>query len=183
MQKRILLTAISLLLLFNLQAQEQTSARINAGIEVDVLPYATGGWFAAGWAGKKQWRIRVLSADVYKPDFTTRKGFANHRIKAYALVADHFFKPNWKAIWLGGGLVIWNSSIQTTAKQQTSTFTNYLINGSGGFNITLYKHLYISPWAGLSLRAGGNRKVKVDDKLYTLPLINPEASVKMGIWF
>lgn len=183
MRKLIFSSAIFFLLSYCVQAQQQKNNKINTGLELDVLPFTTGGWFASVWVGKNQWRLRILTVKVYKPDFTTRKGFSNHQIKAYAIVTDHFLNHNWKGVWLGGGLVLWNSSIQTTAKLQTTTFTNYLINGSAGCNIMLFKHLYISPWGGVSIRTGGNTNLKVDDKLYTLPFLNPEASLKLGIYF
>lgn len=165
------------------QAQEKAKQPFQAGAELDVLPYITGGHFAAVWVGKNEWRVRALTAFVKKPDFTTKDGFANHHIHAYAVVLDKFFKPGWKGLWLGGGLVYWRSSIQTEARLQTAHFNNYLLNGSAGYHFTLYKHFYLSPWAGMSLRIGGDKNVAVDNKQYTLPLLNPEASVKLGYWF
>lgn len=106
MYKSVLLIAI--LLLYNDGfAQKQTAHRFHAGIELDALPYATGGWFAAAWAGNEQWRIRLLTAAVNKPDFTTRKGFTNHHIRAYAAVADYSLKKigkvsGWVAVWFYG---------------------------------------------------------------------------------
>lgn len=164
-------------------SQQKVPQRFHAGIEIDALPYATGGWFAAAWAGKNQWRVRFLSASVYKPGFTTRKGFTNHHIRAYAVLADYSIRKEWKGIWMGGGLVLWNSHIQTDARIQTASFTNYLLNGSAGYNVKLHKNIYMSPWAGLSIRAAGDKDVAVDNKKYTLPLLNPEASLKLGFWF
>lgn len=165
------------------QAQRVTDKKIQAGLELDVLPYATGGYFAAAWLGKKKWRARLLTADVNKPDWSTSAGFTNHHISSYALVADRFLQTGWKGWWISGGLVYWNSHIQTDQRSETAKFKNFLLNGSLGYNITLYKKLYLSPWAGLSFRAAGDTKVPVDNKLFTLPFINPEASVKLGYTF
>ncbi|MBK9489386.1 MAG: hypothetical protein IPO07_11805 [Haliscomenobacter sp.] len=44
-------------------------------------------------------------------------------------------------------------------------------------------HLYLSPWAGLSIRVAGDTDVPVDNKRFTLPLFNPEASLKVGLYF
>ncbi len=162
---------------------QKASKSFHAGIEVDALPYVTGGWFAAAWAGKEQWRVRFLTAAVNKPNFTTRKGFTNHHIHAYALVADHFLNKEWKGWWLGGGLVLWKSRIQTDSRMQTASFRNYLLNGSAGYHVTFNKNLYLSPWAGMSIRTGGDKNVRVDQQTYSLPLLNPEASLKLGIWF
>gem|GEM_PF-463375 len=181
--KYLFLTLLTMLVISISSTAQEHSKQLNAGIELDVLPYATGGWFAAAWVGKEHLRIRLLAASVNKPDFTTKKGFTGHHINAYALVADYSLDEQWKGWWLGGGLVLWNSTIQTDAKLQTASFTNYLINGSAGYNISLTKNIYLSPWTGMSIRVAGEKNVPVDSKRYTLPLLNPEASLKLGIWF
>jgi hypothetical protein len=164
-------------------AQVNEPAKLQFGVELDALPYATGGYFGAGWIGKDLWRIRALTAFVKKPDWSTSKDFANHHIHAYALVADRFLKKDWKGWWIGAGLVLWNSTIQSDAKLQTAKFNNVLANGSLGYNVTLYKHFYVSPWASLNLRLGGDKNIMVDNKNYTLPILNPEASLKFGYYF
>lgn len=161
----------------------QTSNKLNFGIELDVLPYATGGYFGAGWIGKNKWRTRALLADVNKPDFTTKDGFTNHHVKAYAAVLDRFLKDNWKGWWIGAGPVYWKSNIQSDSSNATKNFENFLLNGSLGYNFTPCKNIYISPWAGLSLKVSGNDAFVLDNKEYNLPLLNPEASVKFGILF
>ena len=180
---------IFLLLLFSLYAGLNTQAQLNEpkklqfGLELDVLPYATGGYFGAGWVGKNFWRVRALTAFVKKPDWSTRKDFSNHQIHAYALVVDRFLKKDWKGWWAGAGLVLWNSTIQTDARIETARFKNLLANGSLGYNISLRKHFYLSPWASLNLCVAGDKNVLVDNKNYSLPVLNPEASLKFGYYF
>ncbi|MBK8042655.1 MAG: hypothetical protein IPK21_08310 [Haliscomenobacter sp.] len=154
-----------------------------SGLKPMPSPYLTGGYFAAGWAGKGLWRIRLLTADVNKPDWFTQKGFTNHHITAYAAVADRFLKPGWAGWWIGGGLVYWKSTIQTEARIEPVRFNNVLANGSLGYHLPLFSSIYLSPWAGLSLRIGGDQDVPVDQKTYTLPFLNPEASLKVGVFF
>lgn len=168
---------------FSTNAQSSSLKKIQSGIELDALPYATGGYFAAGWVGKDHVRARVLTAGVNMPEFITTKGFSNHHITSYALVVDYFLKETWNGWWAGAGLVYWKSSIQTDAHLQTAHFKNYLLNGSVGYNIRLHKNIYLSPWAGTSVRAGGDKNITVDAKQYTLPLLNPEASLKLGFHF
>jgi hypothetical protein len=163
--------------------QKNQTSKWNFGLELDVLPYATGGYFGAAWAGKNKWRGRALFADVNKPDFTTKDGFTNHHIKAYAVVLDRFLKDNWKGWWIGGGPVYWKSNIQSDSSNATKNFDNLLLNGSLGYNFTIYKNIYISPWAGLSLKVAGNDEFILDNKEYNLPLLNPEASIKFGLYF
>lgn len=177
--------AICLFTIFSLSLNGQQSDKpvFNAGLELDALPYLTGGYFGAVWAGKQHWRLRLLIAGVNKPDWATPDGFTNHHITAYAAVVDYFLKPGWKGWWVGGGPVFWNSSIQTDARLQTATFSHLLLNGSIGYNIRLPHHFYLSPWAGLSMRVAGDTGVPVDNANFTLPLFNPEASLKLGWYF
>lgn len=156
---------------------------IQAGIELDALPFVTGGYFGAAWVGKEHVRVRLLTAKVNMPEFVTRNGFSKHQITSYAVTADYFLKENWNGWWAAAGFVYWKSSIRTDAQLQTARFKNYLLNGSIGYNIRLHKHIYLSPWAGMSIRTGGDKHVAVDAKQYTLPLLNPEASVKIGFRF
>lgn len=164
-------------------AQNGNSKTLHIGIEQDVLPYLTGGYFAGVWAGKNHLRVRAITAKVNKPDFIIKNGFTNNNVKAYAMIVDYFLKQDWKGWWVGSGFVYWKSTIQTDKKLSTAEYHNYLLNGSIGYSFTLSKHLYVSPWSALHLRIAGNKKVPVDDKKFESPFINPEASIKLGVWF
>ncbi|MDP1841969.1 MAG: hypothetical protein Q8K64_01020 [Sediminibacterium sp.] len=178
---------LCILFLFSIRlathAQVNQITKVQFGAELDILPYITGGYFAAGWVGKDLWRVRALTAYVIKPDWSTKKNFSNHRIHAYAFVVDRFLKKDWKSWWAGSGLVLWNSTIQTDAKIQTAQFTNLLLNGSIGYNFSLGKHFYLSPWGSLNVSLAGDKTVLVDNLPYSLPVINPEASLKFGYIF
>jgi len=119
---------------------------------------------------------------VHKPNFIVKEGFTNNNVTAYALLGDYFLNKNWKGLWAGAGLVLWKSSIQTDKKIETSYYNTWLLNGSIGYNFTVYKNLYLSPWAGMHVRIAGDDKIRVDDKTFSPPLLNPEASVKLGIF-
>lgn len=178
---RVILFAFSVFFSLTCYSQK-SSSRINAGIEQDLLPYGTGGYFAGLWAGKNHIRGRALIARVHKPDFITKKGFTNNNVTAYALLADYFLKENWKGWWAGSGIVYWKSSIQSDKKANVYNYENWLLNGSIGYNYKIYKNFYVSPWAGMSIRAAGDKSVIVEDKTFTPPLLNPEISVKLGIY-
>lgn len=165
------------------RGQEAEEPTFNVGFELDALPYLTGGYFIAGWAGQGHWRCRVLTANVNKPDWSTPEGFSKHHVAAYAAVVDVFLKPGWRGWWIGAGPVYWQSRIQTDARIQTAHFNNFLLNGSLGYNLKVGKQFYLSPWVGLSMRIAGDRDVPVDQQLFTLPLFNPEASLKLGFHF
>lgn len=172
-----------LLCSYMMLAQEKETPTIQLGLEIDALPYLTGGYFAAAWVGQGHWRARVLHASVHKPDWTTTKGFTQHHINAYAALIDFFPKEGWRSWWIGAGPVYWRSNIQSDARIQKIYFENVLLNGSIGYNFKLGKKVYLSPWAGMSLRVAGDKEVPVDHLFYTLPLFNPEASIKLGLSF
>lgn len=181
----IRLTFISTLcLLFTLNgAWSQSANTWNIGLEQDVLPYLTGGYYGGVWVGKGQLRARALVAHVHKPALIVPDGFTNNVVTAYALVADYFLKPDWAGWWLSGGVVLWDSSIQSDLKQGTAQYTNVLLNGSLGYSWKFYRHFYLSPWAGMHIRLGGVHTVTVDGASFQTPIFNPEASLKIGWYF
>ena len=175
---------ISLLLLGLLTGQPVFAQnKISAGVELDVLPYLTGGYFGAVWLGKGNVRGRALYASVNMPDFIVEEGFTNNQIKSFAVLGDYFFKSNWKGLWLGAGLVYWKGNIQSDQMIEKVNYESYLVNGSMGYNLWLGKHFYLSPWAGLSLRVEGDRNIEVDGSIYEPPALNPELSLKLGYQF
>jgi hypothetical protein len=180
--KRTLFITLTLLFSLGGYSQEAPVKKLNAGVELDVLPYVTGGYFAAVWAGKSHVRVRTLTANVNKPDLFVKKGFTNNKVTAYALLGDYFLKEGWNGLWAGTGLVYWKSSIQTDAKLSTAHFENWFINGSLGYNFKLGRRFYVGPWAGMHVKIAGDKNVDVDNKTYTPPLLNPEASVKLGVY-
>lgn len=182
------LTLTGLVLLAHLSKAQSTVApshpkRISIGVEQDVLPYLTGGYFLAAWAGNHHIRARAVFASVKKPDWIIPEGFTNNQVKAYALLADYFLQEDWKGWWIGGGLVYWDSSIQSDAQLSTARYQNILLNGSLGYSWKFWKRFYVSPWAGMHIRVGGDTDVLVDGKHFTPPVFNPEASVKFGYCF
>jgi len=172
-----------LFLFFATTGRAQIAPTLQFGIEQDVLPYVTSGYFAGAWAGKNHLRLRALTAHVHKPNLVIKDGFTNNKVSAYAVLGDYFLQQNWHGWWLGSGLVYWRSSISEKASGQTAAFSNWLLNGSCGYNWNLSRHVYLSPWAGLNLRLGGASDVPVGASTYHPPLLNPEASLKAGFVF
>jgi hypothetical protein len=80
-------------------------------MEIDVLPYATGGWYGSLWYGFGHLRIRGVISQVNPPDFTIEDGFTDARTRAYALLVDYFPRPGRTGPWLGAGIERWENSI------------------------------------------------------------------------
>lgn len=163
-------------------ATEGAPKKWNFGVEIDALPYLTGGYFGAAWLGKNQWRGRALLADVQLPEIIIKDGFTKHHVRGYAVLVDYFLKPSWKGWWVGAGPVYWKSSIQQQQTGAIQHFDNLLLNGSLGYHFTLLPKVYLSPWAGLSCKVAGNDRFTLDQQPYRLPFFNPEISIKLGVF-
>ena len=127
-------------------SQVESGVKLDYGIEIDALPYITGGWFGAAWMGKNNWRLRILATEVYKPDWSINRNYKNHHIHSYALLFDGFLKKEWKGWWIGSGLVFWKSDIMAANGISRSNFENFLLNGSIGYHWKLGRKIYLSPW-------------------------------------
>ena len=169
--------------IFAFQTSQGQSNRLAGGVELDALPYITGGYYGGVWIGKSHLRGRALVARVYKPSFIIPDGFTNNTVTAYALVGDYFLKEDWKGWWISGGMVLWQSSIQSDLQLSTVSYDNVLLHGSIGFNWKFGRQFYISPWAGMNIRVGGAQTVTVDGKSFYTLIVNPEASLKIGWYF
>ena len=181
---RTLLAVLSCLSTFSLTAQvNDAPVRATAGIELDFLPYATGGYFGAVWAGKGHWRGRVIVARATKPDFLLPDGFSENTIRAYAVLADYFPKQNFSGWWLAAGLVYWDAGIRYDPEQRAGAYKSYLVSGGLGYNWKFYRNFYLSPWAGLHIRVAGDKAVDFQTKSFKPPLLNPEGSLKIGWHF
>ncbi len=177
---------VSVVLLFflSLSCYPQTRIPFTVGVEQDVLPYLTQGYYAAVWAGQGHWRLRALTAKVTKPDFLTPTGFTNNQVNAYAILIDYFLRDDASGWWLGAGYVYWQSSIALAAVPGVERgYNNQLLNGSIGYQWKFYKQWYLSPWAGMSMRTGGPKYVSIDQNTFKTSLLNPELSLKIGWYF
>ncbi|MBN2616118.1 MAG: hypothetical protein JXR71_10540 [Bacteroidales bacterium] len=171
----------SLLVLLFAIRPVQAQQKIQAGVELDALPYLTGGYFGAVWAGKGHMRARLLYAKVHMPKFMVPAGFSGNTVRSVALMADYFLKKKLTGFWLGSGVVYWDGTLR--ANEQTASYHTYLLNGSMGYAVNLSKRFYLSPWAGLSFRLGGDQNIRTGGETYRAPFLNPELSLKFGYRF
>lgn len=153
------------------------------GIEQDVLPYLTGGYYAGVFAAKGHVRVRALMAQVRKPGIIVPDRFTDNWVTAYALVGDYFLRDNMSGLWISSGIVHWASTIRAENADPRTAYANWLLNGSMGYNVRLGKKMYLSPWAGLHLRIAGDKTVSVAGQSFDTSFLNPEASLKVGYVF
>jgi len=172
-----------LLLLSSLVSSGQKSpgpAGFTGGVEADVLPFLTGGYYMAVWGGYRHVRYRIVLTEVNTPQFLLPEKFSNNEIEAYALIADYFFRRGFRGCWIGTGLEWWKGQIDTRDASATGHYTAYLYTIGGGYVWNIYRGFYLSPWAGAHLKIGGDHSAHVGSLDYTPPLLTPEISLKIG---
>lgn len=168
-------------------AQEKAeTGRWKLGSELDVVPYATGGYYGSGFMGRSGWKFRYVVARTEVPSFLVTDGFRDKRTDAYALLTDRFVGPkrtSLQGLWIGGGAEYWRNRIRTSDSDDYAHYQNYMLTAGGGYVWRLSRHLYVNPWTGGHITAANRREIPVAGKTYKQPEFTPEASVKVGIAF
>lgn len=155
----------------------------NFGIELDALPYLTGGYYLSGWYGKNNYRVRAVLASVNIPEFIVKDGFENNELLAYALIVDYFPKPNFEGVWYGIGLEAWKSSIESSGDNVKSNYENYVFTAGAGYTWYFHNNFYLNPWFAIHGIIGGDERVNVGTKVFEPEKITGEVSLKVGLRF
>ena len=185
MRKTLLL--FSLILSLNGWGNEQPDDIIYSrtplmfGVEQDVLPYFLKGYIVTGWIGSGFFRKRFSYAQASSPGFFLQDGISSDRVKAFGLSFEYFFRENFEGFWFGPGIGYWTNDIQAEngLKQKNESFIFTL---GGGYNYSLTKWLYVSPWLALHTRVSGTDEFNIGAVTTYKPILfTPELSVKIGI--
>jgi hypothetical protein len=185
----LMLSSNSLLAQHCLKSSTQPATDSKAwklGTEVDVLPYAMGGYYASAFVGHDGWRLRGVAARSDTPSFLVTSGFEKKRTEAYALLADRFLgskRTQLKGFWVGGGGEFWQSRIRQENASNFAHYDNFVLTAGGGYVWKLSKHFYLNPWSALHAVVAGNTNINVSGKMYQQPRLTPEASLKFGFVF
>lgn len=152
------------------------------GSEVDVLPYAMGGYYASAFVGHDGWRLRGVAARSNTPSFLVSSGFEKKQTDAYALLADRFLgakRTQLTGFWAGGGGEFWNSRIRQEGTSNFTHYDNFVLTTGGGYVWRISKHFYVNPWSAMHVAVAGDRNINVSGKTYQQPRVTPEASLKI----
>ena len=156
------------------------------GSELDVLPYAMGGYYGSGFMGRDGWKFRYVIARSPNPSFLVTNGFKDKRTDAYALLADRFIgagRRNLEGFWIGGGGEYWRNRIRTDTSPVYAHYQNYMLTAGGGCAWKFSRHFYLNPWVGSHFVVANRRDIPVSGKIYQQPVFTPEASIKLGFTF
>lgn len=182
--KQIIITLI-LCIASILSAQDttrQAKHTYHIGSELDIFPFATGGYYASAIAGWNTIQFRLVAAKSNLPKFILPSGFDKNTNTVFAVIVDYFpFDTTNKGLWIGAGLESWNNHVHTTGSKASSTFTNHIATVGAGYLLYIGRYLYINPWGALHAVISGPKNVSVANKNYPVPALLPELSVKAGV--
>ncbi len=103
------------------------------GMELDALPWLTGGYYLSGWYAKNNLRYRGVIAKVNVPNAFLENGFKDKEIAAYAVIVDYFPRLDLTGIWYGAGLEYWQSRVSSKTDNVTAEYTNTVLTAGLGY--------------------------------------------------
>lgn len=181
-------TAAAIFIILNacsLQAQPEN--RIYSGTEIDILPFATGGYYISAWAGADNVRFRAVITKIYPPDFVMPAGMSDLKTDALALIADYFpfGKDNeaFSGLWTGAGIEYWMNEIKEAKTQISGDYNNLILTAGAGYIIPVYGGLYINPWAAIHYSVTGTEEKLIGKTMLDQKKLMAEFSLKIGWQF
>lgn len=153
------------------------------GTELDVLPYATGGYYVSLWYGEDHLRYRGVYAKSNIPSFVITEGFKNHELWVAAFIVDYFFKENFEGWWVAAGYEYWDSQIQTESESHKLFYNNNVMTFGGGYVWKFAGNFYLNPWGAAHILVTGTGPYEVGEQTYSPRLFTPELSLKVGWHF
>jgi len=161
--------------------QGGTDRRWTIGTELDVFPYATGGWYGSLFAGYENIRLRGVVARSYLPGFVRPDGITEQRVNAYAGIIDFLFKPGFDGWWLGFGYEYWDT--QYTSEDGITQVGSNVLTVGGGYIWRFWKGFYLNPWAAAHVVLDAEESITVGSTSFVPSGVLPELSLKLGWTF
>jgi hypothetical protein len=152
------------------------------GMELDALPYISGGHYISGVIGYDHYNLRLITTHTSIPSFVTPKGYKNWDMDVNAVIVDYFPDESREGLWLGGGIEFWDSKIKNKNTNDSGKFSQKILTVGCGYVYKMTEHWYVNPWAALHYNLGdesvaiGTGNMKLQDAMY-------EASIKLGYQF
>lgn len=157
--------------------------RTTVGVELDALPYISGGYYVSGWIGHDRIRVRPVATKTTLPSFVVQDGFKNADLEVYAVIVDYFPRDGFRGFWVGAGAEYWKNSIENESNGGTAKWDNTIATVGGGYVWEFGGHFYLNPWAAGHLVVGGPTSVLAGGATYSPKRFTPEVSIKVGWHF
>lgn len=151
------------------------------GLEIDALPYLTGGYYGSSWIGWHNFRLRGVISSVKLPQFVLPTDFSAWEMNVLALIFDYFPRSTGKyqGPWIGAGYEYWQSTIKIKSSMRTGELSQHILTLGGGYVHKFSDHFYINLW-GAGHYALSGTELEVNGESYELPPFQAEVSLKLG---
>lgn len=152
------------------------------GVELDLLPYLTGGYYGSlSWA-QDEWRYRAVVAKVDLPAWIIPDGFDRHTQSAYALILDYFYEHQVNGWWSGIGFEYWRNEVREASSQESAVFWQGIVTVGQGYVWRINDYFYINPWGAIHVPLQTDTVRIASRDYHPLPVLG-EISVKFGLLF
>ena len=152
------------------------------GMELDMLPYLSGGHYVSGVVGFDHYNVRLITTKTTVPDFVAPKGYKNWDLDVNAFIVDYFPDESREGLWLAGGVEFRDSRIQNKNTGESGKFSQKILTVGCGYLYKMTDHWHINPWAALHYNLS-DENVAIGSSNLKLPDIMYEASIKLGYQF
>ena len=159
-------------------AQETTQRAWTIGTELDVFPYATGGWYASLFGGYETIRLRGVVARSNLPAFVRPDGIDEQQVMAYAGIIDFLFKRGFDGWWLGFGYEYWDT--QYRSSDGVAQVGSNVLTVGGGYIWRFWEGFYLNPWAAAHVVLNAEERITVGSTSFVPAGVLPEVSLKLG---
>jgi TolB-like protein len=153
------------------------------GLEIDAIPFATGGYSGSIWYGHNKVRFRGLFAKINTPDIFWRDGFEKDSSRVYALNVEYFFESNFRGFWVATGIQYWKGSLGHENEIKRGEYEFSTASLSCGYVWNFFSNLYLNFEGGLYFYVLGDKETQVGNRTAFFDDVGPIISVSLGWHF
>lgn len=155
------------------------------GVEQEFLPYFLGGYSLGAWMGLERVRVRVALVRVNMPPPFLDAQLERERIVANTVYGEFFLRPDFVGFYFGGGGGYWQQRIWSKdnggGEGRQFQYNSIIFSGGCGWQIFLWRGLYLSPHLALHTRLSGHGAIDLGGgQSYNPQMLLPEISLKIG---
>lgn len=153
------------------------------GLEIDALPFATGGYNGSIWYGHNRVRLRGLLAKINTPGVFLRDGFEKDTLRVFALNAEYFIENNFRGFWIATGVQYWKGSVGHEDEIERGEYEYIRVPFSCGYVWKFFSNFYLNSWGGLYFFVLGDKEAHVGNRAAFIDEVVPIISVALGWHF
>ena len=172
------------ILIFLLLLNSSIFAIDKISLEVDALPYITGGNYIGVGVANNGFNYRFIKADVNMPNFILPNHIDSVNMDVYTFIVDYFFRgEDYDGPWIGLGYELWNLKVKEENSNIEEDLTQHIFTLGGGYVFSLGEYFFVNPWIAVHYDLNNDTEKLVGNTIYKPKRITPEASLKFGFRF